>query len=46
MCFHMCIPLNYHGIMRAYFDGFQIAAVSVIAAEFFFPFCCFVFDIN
>ena len=30
---------------RAYFDGFQIVALSFIA-EFSFPLCCFVFDIN
>ena len=29
----------------AYFDGFQIAAVSLIA-EFSFRFCCFVFDVK
>ena len=38
---------NYeHGVLRrAYFDGFQSVAVSFIA-EFSFPLCCFVFDIN
>ena len=30
---------------HAYFDGFQIVAVSFIA-EFSFRFCCFVFDVK
>ena len=31
--------------MCAYFDGFQIVAVSLIA-ELSFRFCCFVFDVK
>ena len=36
---------NEQSITSAYFDSFQIVAVSFIA-EFSYPFCCFVFDIN
>ena len=36
---------NEQSIISAYFDGFQIVAVSCIA-EFSFPFCCFVFYIK
>ena len=32
-------------VRRAYFDGFQIVAVS-FSAEFSFSFCCFVFDVE
>ena len=48
MKFHFCFSsVDYkHGVSRcAFFDGFQIVAVSFIA-EFSFPFCCFVFDMN
>ena len=37
--FYICIFISH-----AYFDGYQIVAVSFIA-EFSFQFCCFVFDI-
>ena len=32
-------------VRSAYFDGFQIVAVS-FSAEFSFSFCCFVFDVK
>ena len=35
----------WHGVTRAYLDGFQIVAVSFIG-EFSLRFCCFVFDLN
>ena len=43
---HIADICYYHGVSsHAYFDGFQIVAVSFIS-EASFPFCCFVFDMN